>query len=331
LDVFWVSLHGVIMRVLLIAVVLFSVVSPPTAYTQQREAKKNQQSASVTPDPCPPVNVVIGQSTPEPQTESTKSQPQNWYQWFWPPVWSNWALVAIAAITAKAAIRTLRAIDAQVVEMRKTGEQTDKLIAENIAQSKSMAESVRETARFASGMEGVAKSLEVTAEASQQAAAVSKQSVANLRQQMRAWLTVIVGGGMPQDRTKNQKFDARPAIHNSGLTPARNVRHRIKSGIFPIPLPDGFDQSVAAENETGGNLIGAHQSAQMFSNIDDYVPDQEVEDIKIAKGRGVYAWGVVTYEDIFGETHTTTFCQQLTYLPNNTVFVYYIPGRNDAD
>ncbi|HEX4032730.1 MAG TPA: hypothetical protein VHX20_20390 [Terracidiphilus sp.] len=150
---------------------------------------------------------------------------------------------------------------------------------------------------------------------------------------MRAYLTVVVGGGVPQNLERTVRFDARPLIFNTSLTPARNVRHRIKSAIFPIPLPDDFDQSIAPEEETGGNLVGAHQNAQMMGIVEDYVPDEQVEDIKIGKSQqGVYTWGIVTYEDVFGESHTTRFCQRLTWLPpENRVFGYYIPGRDDAD
>ena len=237
---------------------------------------------------------------------------------------SDWWIVRLTGVLALVAFLQLLVFGYQAKKLRETVESTKD-------QSSAMERHVSEAARSANAMEGVAKSLEITAEASKEAAVASQQSIASLRQQMRAWLTVIIGGGIPQQRDKSLKFDARPVILNTGLTPARNVRHRIKSGIFPIPLPDDFDQSVTAENEAGGNLIGAHRNAQMISVVDDYVPDGEVEDIKAAKGRGVYAWGIVTYEDVFGETHTTTFCQQLTYLPDGKLWVSYIPGRNDAD
>jgi hypothetical protein len=246
-------------------------------------------------------------------------------------VLSNYLLVVIGIGGIVAALCTFRAIESQVVEMRKTGEQTDQLIRENIAQSASLEQSVAETARFASAMEGVAKSLEVTAEASKQAAAASQQSIASLRQQMRAWLTVIVGGGVYQEREKSLKFDGRPTILNTGLTPARNVRTRSKSAILPIPLPVDFDQSIADGEEEGGNCIGAHQNAQTIAIVEDYVPDEQVGDIKTGKGLGMYTWGFVTYEDVFGEIHTTKFCQRLTWLPDGNVFGNYIPGRNDVD
>jgi hypothetical protein len=319
------------MRALLVAALLFSIASPSIACAQQHRPQDNQQSSS-SPGPSSPVAAVTGQPAPEPPKEATKAQPQNWFEWCWQPIWSNWALVLVAVVTARAAIRTLHAIDAQVSEMRKTGKQTDKLIQENIAQSRSMAESVRETARFATAMEVTAKSLEITADASKRAADASCQSIDSLRQQMRAWLTVIIGGGVPQQREKGLKFDARPLILNTGLTPARNVRYQIETAILPVPLPDDFDFPLPEKGfGAGGNCIGAHQNAQMIAVANDYTPDEEVDDLKIGKGRSLYSWGTVTYDDVFGASHKTQFCQQLTWQADGNVFGYYTPGHNDAD
>lgn len=320
------------MQALLAAALLLSIASPSTMYAQGHNSLENQQSASKQANSRSPIALQVGRAAPKPRNESAKTRTQDWHLGFSPPSWSNWALVIIAFIAATVAISTLRAINAQVVEMRNTGVQTDKLINENIAQSRSMAESVNETARSARAMEGIAKSLEITAAASQQAAVAAHQSIDNLRQQMRAWLTVIIGGGVYQERDKNLKFDARPLILNTGLTPAKNVRYQIKAAILPTPLPPEFAFPQPEEDlGAGGNYIGAHQNAQMMAVVDDYVPDETIEGIKIGEDLALYAWGVVTYDDVFGGSHKTDFCQQLTYLPDGKVFGYYTPGRNDAD
>jgi len=292
-------------------------------------ASKAQASQSQQP------STVSAAARPEPSNSQTFNNNANEKTgkdgWDKAAVLSNYLLVVIGIGGISAALYTFRAIRDQVIEMRSTGKQTDSLIRENIAQSQSMAESVKETARFASAMEGVAKSLEITAKASQQAAVASLQSIDSLRQQMRARLIVIVGGGVPQDRGKNVKFDASPTILNTGFTPARNVRTRTKSAILPIPLPADFDQSIESGEDEGGNFIGAHQNAQTHTFVEDFVPDEQVEDIKTGKGPGMYVWGFITYEDVFGENHTTKFCHRLTWLPAGNVYGHYIPGRNDAD
>ena len=52
------------------------------------------------------------------------------------------------------------------------------------------------------------------------------------RAQLRAYLSVIIGTAVYQERDKNFRFEAKPAIVNNGQTPAYNVRYRIKADIF---------------------------------------------------------------------------------------------------
>ncbi len=85
------------------------------------------------------------------------------------------------------------------------------------------------------------------------------------------------------------------------------------------------------EDAAGDATVGAHLSYTMDTWVDDFVPDEEVQAIKEGAPRGLCVWGVVTYEDIFGDRHTTKFAQSLSWLPNGTVQGFYIPGQNDAD
>lgn len=297
---------------------------PRNGGQQKQHSETSGSEAKPAPQACS-CNVQVQESPAiEKQSPTPKPSSYPWRELYAPANIPNWVLALVGTLAAFAGIKTLRAIEAQVIEMQSTGKQTDKLIQENIAQSASLERSVAETARFAAAMEGVSKSLESTVQ-------VSAETLQGLRIQMRAYLTVIVGSGTYQDRGLNLRFDAKPLVFNAGPTPARNVRTRTKSAILPIPLPEDFDQSIASDKEEGGNLIGAHQNAQMIAVVEDYVPDEQVEDIKTGKGLGVYTWGFVTYEDVFGESHTTKFCQRLTWLPNGNVYGYYIPGRNDAD
>lgn len=307
------------MHALVLVVLLFCRQLPATGNQKAGQPPKQEVSSQRVSDPSP-VTVYVTQNPSQPQSENPQRNTHNE-----PEInWSNWALVAITAGALFFAIRNLRAIESQVVEMRKTGEQTDKLIKENIAQSASLEKSVAAAARSATAMEGVAKSLESTAK-------VSSDTLQGMRKQMRAYLTVVIGGGFPQNREQNLRFDGRPTVYNAGPTPAKNVRTRTKAAILPIPLPEDFDQSIPIDEEEGGNVIGAHQNAQMMAVVDNYVSDDQVEDIMIGKGQGMYVWGSISYDDIFGESHSTKFCQHLTYLPDGKVFGYYIAGRNDAD
>jgi hypothetical protein len=282
----------------------------------QKQTSDSHNAADVTP-----VTVVVNQPRAQPQKEAAQDNMQNW-----PPIWSNWALVLVAAVTAWFALRTLNAIRDQVIEMRKTGEQTEKLIQENMAQSTSLELSVKESARLASAMEIVAKEIAISAKAATHSVAALKERTAK---QMRAYLTVIIGGGVYQERDKNYRFEGKPIVINTGHTPARNVRHRCKAQVLPIPLPSDFAFPLP-EKEFGGTMMGPQQNNILGAIVDDFCDDAEVNDIKSANGKGLYVWGTITYEDIFGERQRTEFCQVIRWTPDNKIWGYFIPGHSDA-
>ena len=77
-------------------------------------------------------------------------------------------------------------------------------------------------------------------------------------------------------------------------------------------------------------MLGAQQTATLTAIVDDFCDDREVEYIKVGQQRGLYVWGIVSYEDVFGETHRTRYCQALTWMPDGKVYGYHIPGHHDA-
>ncbi len=245
----------------------------------------------------------------------------------WDIYWPTLVLVVITGLAVRAAIKTLGSINAQVEEMRKTGEQTDKLIAENIAQSTAMQKSVAEAARLASAMEVVSKEIVVSSKAATESVIALKERTAK---QMRAYLCVNIGGGDYQDRTKNFKFASRPILLNAGHTPAHKVSYKANAAILPVPLPEDFAFPLPDES-IGAALLGAQQNATLGAIVDDFCDDKEVEDIKIGKGKVLYIWGIVNYEDVFGESHFTKFCQSTLFAPDGKVFGFFIPRHNEAD
>jgi len=312
------------MRLFIVCVVILIAFSA-SAVNKQQNQPQEQHSVNQSP-PNSPVTVIVNQPSSPTQKEVSQAKTHTQYEWFWPPIWSNWGLVIVAVIAARAALKTLGAIDAQVVEMRKTGEQTDKLIKENIAHSMSMEHFVKEATRLASAMEAVVKEIAISAKASTESVATLKDRTAR---QMRAYLTVTIGGAVYQERAKNLKFEGKPNLINTGHTPAHKVVHRCKAAILPVPLPTDFAFPLP-DQDAGTYVVGPQQTAVLNAIVDDFCDDAEVQDIKIAKGRGLYTWGIINYEDVFGEAHVTRFCQMLIWLPDEKIWGYYIPGRNDA-
>lgn len=231
----------------------------------------------------------------------------------------------VTIIAVRAALKTLGSINAQVDEMRKTGEQTDKLIAENIAQSKSLEKSVAEATRSAAAMEKIATEMTVSSKA-------ATASVSAINMQMRAYLCVVIGSGTYQEREKNLRFEVRPLLINAGHTPAHNVSFRAKAAILPFPLPADFAFPLP-DKSTAQALLGPHQNAILGATVDDFCEDSDIETVKRGDAsKTLYIWGVVNYEDVFGASRYTNFCQILTWLTDGkTTWGYYVDRHNDAN
>jgi hypothetical protein len=193
-------------------------------------------------------------------------------------------------------------------------------------QSADMKQSIKEAARAAAAMEVVAENMG-------KSAATAAESVATLKDrtalQLRAYLTVIIGGATYQDRSKSLKFDARPLLVNNGNTPAYNVSYAANASILPVPLPP--DHKFTYEEESPhGSVVGAHQNSIMGAVVPDYVDDATVENIKLAIGSALYVWGVMSYKDVFDELHQNHFCQQIYWQSDGKIAGFYVRGLNDA-
>ncbi len=157
------------------------------------------------------------------------------------------------------------------------------------------------------------------------------------KRELRAYLTVAIGTAVFQQRRDENKggdlkFESDPLLVNTGLTPARNITFKARAAIMPIPLPKEIYLPDAPDEGIGGNILGPQQNANLFAIVDGFCADKDVDSIKYAKGdKGLYVWGRVTYEDVFGENHFTLFCQHIYWDMGGNVRGHYVPGRNDAD
>jgi len=281
----------------------------PTPVRQEQQAPPQHKSEVTKQAPAASETPSVVNNLPATEKQESPKEQSKW--WVPPPPWDIYwptiGLVIASGFAVLFALKTLRAINAQVIEMQETGKQTEKLIAENIAQSTSMQKSVAEAARLSSAMEVVATKIAISTEAAIESVAALKERTAR---QMRAYLCVNIGGGDYQDRTKNFKFASRPILLNAGHTPAHKVSYKANAAILPVPLPKDFSFPLPDES-IGAALLGAQQSASLGAIVDDFCDDKEVEDIKIGKGKVLYIWGIVNYEDVFGESHFTNSVRAL--------------------
>ena len=187
-----------------------------------------------------------------------------------------------------------------------------------------MRDSINEAVRSANAMELLARN--------------SAESVATLKEvtakQMRAYLMVVIGTAVYQDRANGLKFEAKPFVVNTGHTPAHKVAFKVKAAILPGTLPLDFNFPLLDHFMAGG-VIGPQQNRVISGVVDDFCDDAAVDDIKHAKGDGkvLHVWGIVQYEDIFNVPHYTRFFHSVTWVgPSNQeqILGYYMPTFNDA-
>src|SRR5260370_27718609 len=187
-----------------------------------------------------------------------------------------------------------------------------------------MEKSVEEAKRAAAAMETIAQEIAVSSKA-------ATASVSAIGQQMRAYICVVIGSAVYQERTKNLRFQAVPSVVNAGLTPAHKVSFQADAAILPIPLPEDFTFPLP-DNPGGTSMIGPRPNIVVSPSVKDFVDDTEVEAIKSGgQGKGLYTWGIFTYEDIFGKSQYTKFCHLYTWLADGkTTWGYYEKRHNDA-
>jgi hypothetical protein len=211
---------------------------------------------------------------------------------------------------------------------------TSGMLKSAMEQSAATERAIVESAKAAKAMGSVAESMEINVGALKETVATNKEIAARQKilgeLQLRAYVSVVIGDAIYQDRAEGLRFEGRPLLVNNGHTPADKVVHTSRSAILPVPLPSDFvfpDPPAATSDE---NMIGPHQTRILSGVVEDYCDDVEVGNIKRGTGKALYTWGTVTYEDAFKVKHRTNFCQILTWLPNGRILGYYVPNRNDA-
>lgn len=244
------------------------------------------------------------------QEQKHEAEKVSYWRWVSDPAW--W-LVGVTAILAFFTFRLWLSTFRLARDARES----------SARQGNEMRESIEQNTRAAGAMERVARTAERNTGLLEE----------NWRRQMRAYLTVIIGSGAYQDREKNIKFEVKPVLLNSGFTPAHRMDYWATAGILPFPLPETFDFPVPQDIRRKEFVLGPHQNIMLNAFTDDFVPDEEVAELKAGRDRRIYIWGEVTYEDVFGEHHETRFCHSLFWYgtpPDELVSGTYAERYNEA-
>lgn len=115
------------MRLFVIAILLFSLPSPAATDKQKSGADEQHQSTTPALNQTSPVTVVVNQPTSQPQKEPAENKLRDRDNGLWPPIWSNWALILVAALGAGAAFQSL----GQIKRQAKSTEDAAKAASDN--------------------------------------------------------------------------------------------------------------------------------------------------------------------------------------------------------
>jgi hypothetical protein len=217
---------------------------------------------------------------------------------------TDWWLIKLTGALALVGALQLIVFGQQARRLRQTVEAAAQ-------QSKDMEKSIAEAARAATAMEAVAESIAISAKAAVESVTTVRDVSAR---QMRAYLSVSINTGIYQERERNLKFDVRPVVFNSGHTPAHKLTYWASARILPNPLPDNFDFPVGEDNLKSGFVLGPHQNIVINAMVQDFVSDDEAQAIKAGIEKRVYVWGIIFYEDVFGESRQTKFCHSIYWI-----------------
>jgi hypothetical protein len=201
------------------------------------------------------------------------------------------------------------------------------------AQSEAKAADFHRTAQYEQITEQI-EALKESAAAAEENAGATRHLVQNAERtsvsELRAYVTIVVGTAIYQERERNLRFEAKPLIVNTGRTPAHNLGFQATAAIMAIPLPDDFDFPIPAVR-LGGAMLGPGQNFVMKVPVSDFVDDAEIPAIKQADGKALCVWGLVTYTDAFGRPRETRFSQILSWLRDDSnIDGHYTQQHNSA-
>lgn len=148
--------------------------------------------------------------------------------------------------------------------------------------------------------------------------------------QLRAYLSGF--GGNFIYGVEDEKWGARIDVYNAGQTPARRICVKAIAKILKYPRPDSsiFDEYPVTSKDCipkNGFVLAAQQHHDFSVTPDPPAPISfdDLKNILTDKTRRPFAFGIIYYEDVFGNQWATTFCRSFWY--NTGVPLVAEPGR----
>jgi hypothetical protein len=231
---------------------------------------------------------------------------------------------------------TLWVLKRQLTEIRGTGSDTHTLAqaantqAQKMSDMSTAADKIRQAAEnMVTEDQRIADNAKESLDASnRQSNTALDASIMASRDDQRAWVAQV---GMGFDAPEVGKvLKGFVTWNNSGKTFAKRVVPRVHFGFVPVVIPDENTLMKLAESDIlGPSSIGVlAPNGQYKTSLETKTPIEDIDKERINGTWYTYIWGEMTYDDIFGRTHTITFCSSRQGTSGDFV---QCPFHNDAN
>jgi hypothetical protein len=180
-------------------------------------------------------------------------------------------------------------------------------------------------------LQQINKSTDAATKAANAAEASVKQVRKTARRDQRAWVAVVDLQGIPEVGTI---FSVNLVAQNSGKTFAKNLTMRAVVEVITEKgrEPDfSLEDSAAARQDSSISLLAPNADYMMDIALRKQTPPHEITQSDLDEIRRgnltIFVHGKMTYDDIFGCAHWTSFC---TRLKSDLKYASY-GKHNDAD
>jgi hypothetical protein len=155
--------------------------------------------------------------------------------------------------------------------------------------------------------------------------ALVREAKSTAQHQLRAYVSVVVGGAASQDTDKGVGFRGHPRIVNTGKTPAHGLTYWARAEIVKYPIPENFVWQPPS-NARWEQPVTLNPGHHVFARavVPTLIDEAEVEAVKRGdSGRRLCIWGVAVYRDTFNKQQQIVFSQSLVWLPDGRVWGNY--------
>jgi hypothetical protein len=118
---------------------------------------------------------------------------------------------------------------------------------------------------------------------------------------------------------------------NTGQTPAHDLSIVSKTDLIEHPIKMPFDFTLRSGPDPSRAVLGAGLDTESSSPSERPFNGDEMMRAQYREGGfRIYAWGTVTYRDVFGREHYTNFCSSLIFEEDGKAVGHASEHHNDA-